>query len=264
MKVDASALTAAHFTQQQPDVSCWNLAIKTIKDAQKERRNPRNQREIQPQKMIASRQSWCPAIQTYEDTWSFGASKLSHQNCQTMLFGFPRLSFYILKWHRRSCPSRASAFLRQSLSCTSTRYWQDLKISRFQKKAILIEQNWAKANSSGGYRLRIHGMGWKCQIQSSEQRMCKERWWKESRLGYLKFHPLLVPLGWLGDLRGLANQPRPFNNKTRSLASRVTMGHLWFCHLGTGQDWAENCVNTTQFLKGVCSQFGKVCEASTD
>jgi hypothetical protein len=112
--------------------------------------------------MIASRQSWCRAIQTYEDTWSFGASKLSHQNCQTMLFGFPRLSFYIFKWHRRSRPSRASAFLRQSLSRTSTRDWQDLKISRFQKKAILIEQNWAKANSLGGYRLRIHGMRWKC------------------------------------------------------------------------------------------------------
>ena len=86
----------------------------------------------------------------------------SHQNCQTMLFGFPRLSFHILKWHRRSRPSRASAFLRQSLSCTSTRDWQDLKISRFQTKAILIEQNWAKANSLGGYRLRIHGMRWKC------------------------------------------------------------------------------------------------------
>lgn len=85
----------------------------------------------------------------------------SHQNCQTMLFGFPRLSFYIFKWHRRSRPSRASAFLRQSLSRTSTRDWQDLKISRFQKKAILIEQNWAKANSLGGYRLRIHGMRWK-------------------------------------------------------------------------------------------------------
>ena len=114
-------------------------------------------------KWLVSRQSWCRAIQTYEDTLSFGViSKLSHQNCQTMLFGFPRLSFYIFKWHRRSRPSRASAFLRQSLSRTSTRDWQDLKISRFRKKAILIEQNWAKANSLGGYRLRIHGMRWKC------------------------------------------------------------------------------------------------------
>ena len=84
-ELGASATTAsrtryaAHFTQQQPDGSCWNLTIKTIKDAQKERRNPRNQRAIQPQKMIVSRQSWCRAIQTYEDTLSFGViSKLSN------------------------------------------------------------------------------------------------------------------------------------------------------------------------------------------
>ena len=47
----------------------------------------------------------------------------------------------------------------------------------------------------------------------------------EARLGYLKFHPLLVPLG-LGDPKRTL-EPRPFN-KTRSLAvslSRVTMGH---------------------------------------
>ena len=141
-------------------------------------------------KWLVSRQSWCRAIQTYEDTLSFGViSKLSHQNCQTMLFGFPRLSFYIFKWHRRSRPSRASAFLRQSLSRTSTRDWQDLKISRFRKESNL---DWAKLSKTEQKRIVWEATVWEYMAWGENVILLNEL----MRLPWCHFYSPLIAALW--------------------------------------------------------------------
>ena len=103
------------------------------------------------------RQSWCRAIQTYEDTLSFGGvTKLSNY-----VVWLSTIKFLHLKMTSKVTSVTGLGFPSSKPQPHFSRVTRSEDI-QIPKESNLDWANWTKANSLGGYRLRIHGMRWKC------------------------------------------------------------------------------------------------------